>query len=59
MAVMQMQRISICALKQHRKAILEKLQAMGIIELTDALTEDTYFHRMDTVNDRILFEKTA
>ena len=28
MAVMQMQRISICALKENRKAILEKLQAL-------------------------------
>ena len=30
MAVLQMQRISICALKHDRKAILEKLQSMGM-----------------------------
>ena len=30
MAVMQMQRVSICALKRDRKAILEKLQTMGV-----------------------------
>ena len=29
MAVLKMQRISICALKKDRKAILEKLQSMG------------------------------
>ena len=33
MAVLQMQRISICALKHDRKAILEKLQSMGMIEM--------------------------
>ena len=32
MAVLQMQRISICALKKDRKAILEKIQSMGIME---------------------------
>ena len=32
MAVLQMQRISICALKHDRKAILEKLQSMGMID---------------------------
>ena len=29
MSVLQMQRISICALKKDRKAILEKIQSMG------------------------------
>ena len=33
MAVLQMQRISICALKKDRKAILEKVQSMGVIEI--------------------------
>ena len=59
MAVMQMQRISICALKQHRKAILEKLQTMGVVEITPVLEDDIYFRRMDTTDERILFEKTA
>ncbi len=59
MAVMQMQRISICALKQHRKAILEKIQTMGVVEITPVLEDDIYFRRMDTTDERILFEKTA
>ena len=29
MAVLQMQRISICAMKKNRKAILEELQSLG------------------------------
>ena len=30
MAVLQMQKVSICALKRDRKAILEKIQSMGV-----------------------------
>ena len=33
MAVLKMQRISICALKKDRKAILEKLQSLGVVEI--------------------------
>ena len=33
MAVLKMQRISICALKKARKAILEKLQSLGVVEI--------------------------
>ena len=39
MAVMQMQRVSICALKRDRKAILEKLQTMGVMEMTQVLDD--------------------
>lgn len=42
MAVLQMQRMSICALKKDRKAILEKLQHMGVMETT------TFWRRMKT-----------
>ena len=33
MAVLKMQRITICALKKNRKAILEKLQSLGVLEV--------------------------
>ena len=33
MAVLQMQRISICAMKKNRKAILEELQSIGVLEI--------------------------
>ena len=41
MAVMQMQRVSICALKRDRKAILEKLQTMGVMEMTQVLDDES------------------
>ena len=59
MAVLQMQRMSICALKKNRKAILERLQNMGVMEVVSILEEDPAFDRMDTVNARSSFEKAA
>ena len=58
MAVLQMQRISICAMKKNRKAILEELQSLGVLEI-DAAELDPDFQTMDTMNARLLFEKNA
>ena len=59
MAVMQMQRVSICALKRDRKAILEKLQTMGVMEMTQVLDDESGFEKMDTQGARNTFEKKA
>ena len=59
MAVLKMQRISICALKKDRKAILEKLQSLGVLEVDNILEEDDDFHRMDTAGKKQGFEKAA
>ncbi len=59
MAVLKMQRISVCALKKDRKAILEKLQSLGVLEVDHVLGEDEDFHRMDTVGRKQGFEKAA
>ena len=49
MAILAMRRISIIALKKDRKAILEKLQALGILETDDLFAEDkSAFSSMDT-----------
>ena len=54
-----MQRISICALKKDRKAILEKLQSMGVLEVNHVIDEDEDFKKMDTAGQRMGFEKAA
>lgn len=59
MAVLQMQRMSICALKKDRKGILEKLQSMGVLEINHIIEDDEDFHRIDTVNAKNSFEKAA
>ena len=55
MAVLQMQKISICALKKDRKAVLEKLQRMKVMEISQILEEDPDFTTMDTRKERFTF----
>lgn len=59
MAVLQMQRVSICALKKDRKAILEKIQSLGIMEMNQVAENEDGFQKMDTVNARQSFEKAV
>ena len=59
MAVLKMQRITICALKKNRKAILEKLQSLGVLEVNHILDEDEDFRKMDTEERKTGFEKAA
>ena len=59
MAVLKMQRISICALKKDPKAILEKLQSLGVLEVDHILDEDEDFKKMDTAGQKAGFEKAA
>ena len=59
MAVLQMQRVSICALKKDRKAILERLQSLGLMEVSQPVEDDDIFQRMDTTSPRLSFEKKA
>lgn len=59
MAVLQMQRVSICAMKKNRKAVLERIQSMGLMEVGGILEDDAGFAHMDTANARAGFEKAA
>lgn len=59
MAVLQMRRISICAWKSNRKAILERLQQLGVVEIDIALEDDSGYEHMDTAAARAAFEKRA
>lgn len=47
MALLQMQRINIYALKKDRKHILELLQRRGVVEIRDMLKEDKVFNKSD------------
>lgn len=59
MAVLQMQRVSICALKKDRKAILEKIQSLGVMEMSQITETGDGFEKMDTAGARMSFEKKA
>ena len=57
MAVLQMQKLCICALKKDRKSLMEFLQAAGVLELTAEAEPDEVFKRTDdTLEDRQKFE---
>lgn len=59
MAVLQMQNLRICALKKDRKAILEILQAAGVVQINQAVEEDEIFKKSDTASFRQIFDKNA
>ncbi len=59
MAVMQMQKFSICALKKDRNAILKTLQKTGAAEISKGLPEDEVFVREDASSQRSVYEKAA
>ena len=59
MAVLQMQKLCICALKKDRKSLMEFLQAAGVLELTAEAEPDEVFKRTDTLEDRQKFERNA
>ena len=46
MAVLKMQRLTVCALKKDRKAILEKLQSMGVLQVDPVSGDDRDFRKM-------------
>ncbi len=58
MAVLQMQRISICALNKNRKQVLESLQRSGTVEICDLTSQDSVFEKNDTLSAKSQFEKT-
>lgn len=59
MAVLQMQKLSICGLKKNRKAVLELLQKAGVVEISPLAEGDSVFKRDDTASSRQVFERNA
>lgn len=57
MAVLAMKKINICAMKKDRKAVLEKLQAMGAVEINTSGEEDEIFKKINTTSQRSKYEK--
>ena len=58
MAVLQMQRISICGLKDQKKAILETLQRLEDVEVQDFVPEDGVFMKPVSANSAAEYERS-
>ena len=59
MAVLQMRKINICAMKKNRKKILEFLQRRGCLEIQTTDNEDAVFEKMNTATQISIFERNA
>ena len=59
MAIVQMQKLSLCAAKTHRKAILETLQSLGVMDIDNRYIQDEELQQMDTRTAMTTFEKNA
>lgn len=59
MAVLQMRKITICALLKDRKQVLELLQGAGVVEISRTETDDGVFQRPDTASERQMCERNA
>ncbi len=60
MAIVSMRKLSVCASRKNRKAILEALQKIGAMEIiTEEQDGDSGLQKMDTQAARAQFEKTA
>lgn len=57
MAVLPMKKIEICAMKRDRKAILEKLQSLGMVQIETENVETDDFRKMNTTSQRAKYEK--
>ncbi|MGN0393848.1 MAG: V-type ATP synthase subunit I [Coprococcus sp.] len=57
MAVLAMKKINICAMKKDRKSILERLQAMGAVEISTSNEENEVFKRTNTTSQKSKYEK--
>lgn len=59
MAVVPMQKLSICAHKTNRKAVLETLQQFGGMEIIPDAIDDPELEKMNTADARAQFERDA
>ena len=59
MAIVKMQKLSICANQKNRKGILETLQNLGIVEVFTDGIEDEDLKVKDTASARAKYEKRA
>jgi V/A-type H+-transporting ATPase subunit I len=59
MAIVELQKLSICADKKKRKALLETLQSLGVMQIENDPIDDPGLQKMDTESAIATFEKNA
>ena len=59
MAVLNMCKVHICAMKKNRKQILELLQRKGCLEIHEEIEQDEVFDKMNTATQMSLYDRNA
>lgn len=59
MAIVKMKRITVYAMRENRKAILETLQRRGVVEVEKLNLNDNLYKFEDTSQKRAIFEKNS
>ena len=59
MAVLQMDRIEVCAMKRERKRVLELLQRRGTVEAKDMAVDSEVFSKQETASAQAVFTRNA
>ena len=59
MAKVKMQKINLYALRKNRKAIMEELQRLGVVQIEDMKLADSIFTKQNTAQSRRVFEKSS
>lgn len=57
MAILSMKKVNICGLRKDRKNILETLQRLGMIEVSNLTESKHQFQKIDTINMRSVFDR--
>ena len=59
MSVLAMKKLNICAMKKDKRALIEKLQALGVMEIDTSLYKDTPLEGFNTMEDKVNFDRKA
>lgn len=59
MAKVEVKRISIYGLRKNRKAIMEELQRIGVVQIENMKLSDSVFSKENTAQNRHIFDKNA
>lgn len=59
MSIVTMQKVFLCARRENRKDILESLQRLGVVEISNMSLDEPIFKKIETNSNRLIFEKNS
>ena len=59
MSILAMEKLNICAMRDDLKPLVEKLQALGVMEIDTSLYKDMPLEGFNTMEDKINFDRKA